>query len=375
LARQHRGNVASINFNKQKEYYKMSKSKARKSGVTTYLLIFALVAVLIAGSLVLIGKSVVSKDFKERVGITETLPAPAVEVSNAELFGEADTVTAAPDASFRLAPMSLVAAGNTLTVTATVTPETATNKNVDWSVAWVNPASTWAAGKTVTSYVAVTPASNGALTATLTKIADFAEQVRITCRSREDTTVSATATVDLRKKLTAQALVLDAPTGTDYTLSQTAGAPTTITSPSTTVFAPVAAQTVSAGTLDDTYTVTKKIVWNEDIMSILPDPPCEEVYDYYNHANLYSGGLPLGETVTFDTALMTALFSASVWNKAASYNALIAALNAVTWQFRIRVVATGAYSTLTTDFYFRFPSPFFVVKPANIGLNDSAFVF
>ncbi len=38
-------------------------------------------------------------------------------------------------------------------LTATVLPEDADNKNVAWSIAWENPASAWATGKSVTDYV------------------------------------------------------------------------------------------------------------------------------------------------------------------------------------------------------------------------------
>ena len=43
------------------------------------------------------------------------------------------------------------------TITATVLPSNATDKSLDWSVAWKNASSSWATGKTVTDYFTVTP--------------------------------------------------------------------------------------------------------------------------------------------------------------------------------------------------------------------------
>ena len=61
-------------------------------------------------------------------------------------------------------------------LTATITPEYAEDKTVDWSVAFDNPSSAWATGKTVTNYVTVTPTSDGALTATVSCLQDFGDR-------------------------------------------------------------------------------------------------------------------------------------------------------------------------------------------------------
>ena len=65
--------------------------------------------------------------------------------------------------------------GATRTLTATVLPSTATNKAVDWSVAWANPNGSFEKGKTVTDYITVTPSSNGSTTATVTCKKAFAD--------------------------------------------------------------------------------------------------------------------------------------------------------------------------------------------------------
>ncbi len=86
-------------------------------------------------------------------------------------------------------------------LTATITPDNASDKTVDWSVAFVNPASEWATGKTVTDYVTVTPTSDGALTANVECLQAFGEQVIVTVTSRENDDISANCTVDYRKRL------------------------------------------------------------------------------------------------------------------------------------------------------------------------------
>ena len=87
------------------------------------------------------------------------------------------------------------------TVTATVTPALAVNKAVDWSVSWKNASSSWATGKTVTDYVTVTPTSDGALTASVACIKEFAEQIIVTATSRDNSDAKGTCTVDYRQKL------------------------------------------------------------------------------------------------------------------------------------------------------------------------------
>ena len=88
-----------------------------------------------------------------------------------------------------------------VTLSATVLPETATDKTVDWAVAFVNPSSEWASGKTVTDYVTVTPSSDGAATATVQCLEDFGEQIVVTVTSRDNPEATAQCTVDFAKRI------------------------------------------------------------------------------------------------------------------------------------------------------------------------------
>lgn len=76
-------------------------------------------------------------------------------------------------------------ADTAFTLTATVGPDDAVNKVVDWSVAWENGESSWANGKEVTDYVTVAPTTDGAMTATATCTQAFGEKIIITAQVRD----------------------------------------------------------------------------------------------------------------------------------------------------------------------------------------------
>lgn len=100
-------------------------------------------------------------------------------------------------AEYGISPMAETA----YTLTATITPSNATNKSVDWSVAFVNPSSSWAKGKTVTDYVTVTPTSDGALTANVECKQAFGEQIKVVVTSRDNESATASCTVDYAKRV------------------------------------------------------------------------------------------------------------------------------------------------------------------------------
>ena len=150
---------------------------------------------------------------------------------------------------------------------ATITPSNATNQKVDWAVAWVNPSSSWANGKTVTDYVTVTPTADGSLTAIVECKQAFGEQVKVTVASRQNTKATASSTVDYAKRVTSGTINY---TGTNtgnvnitssgseftYTASGTLEDNTINTS---SVFTPV----MGTGTLDDEFTYDITVSYNE----------------------------------------------------------------------------------------------------------------
>ena len=116
--------------------------------------------------------------------------------------------------SAKIAPENYAANGvsaqaeTAYTLTATVLPEKASNKAVDWTVSFVNPASAWATGKTVTDYVTVTPTADGALTANVECLQAFDEQIKVTVTSRSNADATATCLVDYAERVSGYTLTL-----------------------------------------------------------------------------------------------------------------------------------------------------------------------
>lgn len=99
-------------------------------------------------------------------------------------------------------------AENAYMLTATVTPDFAIDKTVDWSIRFTDPSSAWATGKTVTDYVTVTPTSDGALTANVTCLKAFGEEICIWVTSRQNTSAKANCFVDYVKKLVDMTVII-----------------------------------------------------------------------------------------------------------------------------------------------------------------------
>lgn len=116
--------------------------------------------------------------------------------------------------SAKIAPENYAANGvsaqaeTAYTLTATVLPEKASNKAVDWTVSFVNPSSAWATGKTVTDYVTVTPTADGALTANVECLQAFGEQIKVTVTSRNNAEATATCLVDYAERVAGYTLTL-----------------------------------------------------------------------------------------------------------------------------------------------------------------------
>lgn len=92
-------------------------------------------------------------------------------------------------------------ASSGVTVTATVLPETAINKNVTWSLAFADASASWAQGKTVTDYVTVTADTENSREATVVCKQAFGEQIVLTAASVADPTKTATCTIDYAQSI------------------------------------------------------------------------------------------------------------------------------------------------------------------------------
>lgn len=95
------------------------------------------------------------------------------------------------------------------TVTATVNGEglTQDQKGVTWSAAaFKNPSSSWATGKTVSTYVTASPSGNEL---TVQCLKAFGEQIVVKCTSSFNTAVSKELTVDYKEKIEFTGLTID----------------------------------------------------------------------------------------------------------------------------------------------------------------------
>lgn len=178
----------------------------KRSDTIKWIVAFALIVVLLAG---MIGAWVVlfQENPAEDVPVEDELPVvegedlPVIDNEGNELSSEMANampmgMTFRTAASLAAAPAAQSETYDSVKLTATVKPDSAADKSVDWAVVFVNPSSEWASGKTVTDYVTVTPSSDGSTTATVKCLQPFGEQVKITVTSRMNKEATASCTVD-----------------------------------------------------------------------------------------------------------------------------------------------------------------------------------
>ena len=178
--------------------------------VVSFLLIFVLLAGMIGAWVLLLKQEEPAPEQDDGGAVITEGESNGIKLMSAKISPE-------NYADYGISPM----ADTAYQLTATITPENATNKAVNWTIAWAEhdndgdpnagggifePVSaqsedSWANGKTVTDYVTVTPTSDGALTANVECLQAFGEQVRVTVTSRDNTAVKANATVDYTQKL------------------------------------------------------------------------------------------------------------------------------------------------------------------------------
>ena len=95
--------------------------------------------------------------------------------------------------------------GETLTITATVSPDnSADNTGLDWSMAFKDPSSAWATGKTLTDYMTLTPSGTdaaGSKKVSVKCLKPFGEQVVITATSQDNPEVTASCTADFAQRI------------------------------------------------------------------------------------------------------------------------------------------------------------------------------
>ena len=243
-------------------------------------------------------------------------------------------------ADYGISPMAETA----YQLTATITPENATNKAVDWTIAW-----SWVNGKTVTDYVTVTPTSDGALTANVECLQAFGAQVKITVTSRDNTSVKATATVDYTEKLSSVKATFGSTVLTDGMTKSfdldASGQPAE---------AWKFDYTTSAHTIADEYTTTVKISFADGVSAVESAVGVEFTWA----SETITSGMPSFDKTFFDKVFVTE--SGAVSSNPTQYNKLVTALSSGVALFEVEVSTTGEYGN-KTDTY--------TINVASDGLN------
>ena len=249
-------------------------------------------------------------------------------------------------------------------LTATITPENATNKAVDWTIAFVNPSSEWATGKTVTDYATVTPTSDGALTANVECVKDFGEQVRVTVISRDNTSVTANATVDYTQKLESVKATFGSTVLTDgMTKSFDLGAS------GQTAEAWKFDYTTSAYTIADEYTTTATISFSPIVTTLESAVGA----DFTWTSEDITSGMPAFDKTFFDRVFATE--DGAVSADPELYNKLVKALSWDEALFEVIVSTTGTYGSKETVYGIKVTSDGMNTRVEGIELGDTSIIF
>lgn len=271
--------------------------------------------------------------------------------------------------------LNMSSSNGSVTVTATITPSTATNKKVNWSLAWKNASSSWASGKTVTDYVTVTPDSDGSLTATVKAVKAFSEQIILTCTSRDDINVKSTCTIDYSKKIESISVSIKKD-GSDSALYW---------SNEGDLYDIVLYTTFSEGTIEDNFTFSYSMEATDEFISA-----CQQTYNGFNPSGASTQISLIGKT-TFTLELpqietsyekLTSNYiyfhidssnSALYRSAVNSFKRAVESFNGSI--FNLTISASNAYSSYEKTVGISSSGANFSVSVEDVTLSDSSIIF
>ena len=352
-------------MNDEYEDYELYSHK--RSDKVKWVISFLLIFVLLAG---LVGAWVLLLNLEESAPEQDEGGAIITEGESSGIQLMSMKIPVAQYEEYGISPL----ADTAYQLTATITPENATDKTVDWAIAWAvppqhsggtigdeDPGSIWAMGKTVTDYVTVTPTSDGALTANVECLKDFGAQVKVTVTSRDNSEVKANCLVDYTQKLQGVKATFGFTVLTDgmtksFDISQSGQW--------------TFDYTTSAYTIEDHYVTMVTLSFAEEGVSALESAIGAEFT--WENDNV-SGGMPAFDKTFFDRVFVTA--DGAVSENAGQYNKLVAALSSGVTLFEAEVFTAGDYGTKTDVYEIKVVSDGLKIRVEDMELDDTNIIF
>lgn len=254
-------------------------------------------------------------------------------------------------------------------LTATLEPNDATDKTVDWSVLFVNPSSEWATGKDVTDFVTVTPTSDGALTANVECKAAFGEQIKVTVTSRDNTEATAECVIDYAKRLTGVAVGLSymAETINVNSSSEETVIPASFANLHYSGVTPVE----GVGTISDEFTYTVKIKGSSTVANAINSGTSGQIIVSAKEVDFTSTDIPLTSLEVFNK-----LYDVIQNNAPVQTAADVIARESMNSPFAyITVSAVGEYSSYSCEMPLLATSGVLKVAVSSVSLSDNSLVF
>lgn len=180
---------------------------AKSKGITKKIVAGALALAVAAGSVCLLGY--ISRDTNgnwfgswTNNGLTDgNGNGGGPVISDGESSGMVLAATAIPLSAYEEYGVSPLAE-QAYTLSVTYTPADTTIQDTTYTIAFENPSSTWATGKTVTDYATITQSSAGSLDAVLEILQPFGERIIVTAQSDMTPEISTSVNVDYVKGVT-----------------------------------------------------------------------------------------------------------------------------------------------------------------------------
>ena len=277
-------------------------------------------------------------------------------------------IAAADYAEYGVSPLAETA----YTLTATITPEEASNKGISWSAAWKNSSSSWANGKLVSNYVSI---SESGMKATVECLQAFGEQIIITVKSSSNPTATATCTVDYSQKLTSMSNSIigsDAGVWQSVQVNEELGDEHNYFVNPQTNFLFINSVQTSAHTVNDDYTKSVTFTPDSNFLDLCPSADGQSVT--YTDDEIFDEMYGAGNFV-YGRTFLNELLGDSVWGTSEFYNACMTSYTSAIPVFTATITVEGEYSTLSESYDFYINPTYVTVDVTGVSLDKDSILF